>query len=191
MPAGGRPGTRKNGGQRQKGPIGSAAKRRREAAKAGKPLQQPRGPIGKQADRTACQYMTRDAAKRLRLAKMAAAEILVAGGSRADAAKAAQAFGSSCGGSSSSSDGEADDGGGVEREQVESTILPANSDAPGERSSVTNVSVATEVMEESRVLMASLSLATGTSNTSADAAAGAAPAVSTAATAVARTESPD
>ena len=80
--------------------VGSAAKRRREAAKAGVPLaglpEQPKGAIGKKASSADGQqhYMTRDAAWRLRLSKAAAATVLAGGGDLAEAARAAQAFGS-------------------------------------------------------------------------------------------------
>ena len=91
--------------------IGSAAKRRHEAAKAGKPVDQPRGPIGK-ARPGADVYMTRDAARRLRLAKAAAVEVLASGGNQADAARAAQAYGSAPCGSSSDDDTGGGGGGG-------------------------------------------------------------------------------
>ena len=96
------------GGGKPKPQIGSAAKRRRGAAKkAGGQVNQPRGAIGKKA--AAQQFMSRDAARRLRLAKAAARAVLERGGTRAEAAQAAQVFGSMLVGSDS--DGDEDDSG--------------------------------------------------------------------------------
>jgi hypothetical protein len=128
-------GSRKKAGMPSAKPaIGSAAKRRREALKAGKPqlqVQRPKGAIGKRVP-DAPQYMTRDAARRLRLAKGAAAEVLAAGGGIAAAALAAQAFGSDPGGSDSDSGG---DGCGVERAIMAVSIADAPPEPEPELSS--------------------------------------------------------
>ena len=64
-------------------------------------------------------YMTRDAARRLRLAKRAARDCIASGGSIEQAAAAAQAFGTPCDGSDSDGSDDSDAGSDVEIDEAE------------------------------------------------------------------------
>eukprot|EP01051_Picozoa_sp_SAG22_P007024 SAG22_NODE_480_length_9955_cov_3.601258_2_plen_234_part_00 len=119
----------KAAGKARPAALGGAGKKRREAKRTEKAklLAGVGGAIGKGK----VEYMSRDAARRLKLAKLAAAEVLSVGGTAAQAAAAAQAFGSDPAGSSSDEEAEAEEEEEEEEEELgepEAEILMA---APG------------------------------------------------------------